>query len=134
MAPQFTMKNDEITTILGKGSKFEGKLTFEGTVRIDGDFSGEIETDGGLIIGETAEVEAQVRAGRVVVEGQVRGDLSASTDLEVRATARVQGNVMAPSLSVDRGAIIQGQVRMVADSSARAPAAPPDRPVAQPAN
>lgn len=128
------MKNDEITTILGRGSKFEGKLTFEGTVRIDGQFSGEIETDGGLIVGETAQVQAQIKAGRVVVEGQVRGDLCAEADLEVRATARIQGNVVAPSLSVDRGAVIQGQVKMVTDSTARAPNRPPERPVAAPAN
>ncbi|MCA9698005.1 MAG: polymer-forming cytoskeletal protein, partial [Myxococcales bacterium] len=51
------MSTEDITTILGKGSSFEGKLTFEGTVRIDGRFSGEIRTEGTLIIGETAEVQ-----------------------------------------------------------------------------
>ena len=128
------MNNDDITTILGRGSKFEGKLTFEGTVRVDGQFSGEIETEGGLIIGETAQVQAQIKAGRVVVEGQVRGDLCAEVDLEVRATARIQGNVMSPSLSVDRGAIIEGQIKMAGESVARAPNRPPERPTASPAN
>ena len=67
------MDTQEITTILGRGSSFEGKLTFEGTVRIDGRFAGEIKTDGTLIIGESAQVEANIQAAIVVVPRLVAG-------------------------------------------------------------
>ncbi len=106
------MSEHEITTILGPGSSFDGKLTFEGAVRIDGRFSGEIDTDGTLVIGSSADVEARIRAAKVVVEGRVRGDIAAAHELEIRASAHVHGNVRAPSLAVERGAILQGECRM----------------------
>ena len=55
--------SSEVTTLLGRGSEFEGKLSFEGTVRIDGKLSGEIFTDDVLIIGEGAEVSAEINVG-----------------------------------------------------------------------
>lgn len=106
------MEATEITTVLGRGSSFEGKLTFEGTVRIDGHFAGEIHTEGTLILGDGAQVEAQVRAAVVVVHGQFKGDLVATEALEIHAPARVYGNVSSPSFSVEKGAIFQGTCRM----------------------
>jgi cytoskeletal protein CcmA (bactofilin family) len=106
------MSEQEITTILGRGASFDGKLTFEGSVRIDGDFRGEIETVGRLIIGEHAKVRAQVSAGAVVVEGELRGDLAASGGLEIRASARVYGQVSVGTLVVERGSIFEGSCKM----------------------
>ena len=91
------MTTPEITTILGKGSAFDGKLTFEGAVRIDGEFSGEIRTQGTLIVGESAEVKAQIAAARIIIEGVVRGDISASESIEIHAPARVYGNLSTPA-------------------------------------
>lgn len=106
------MNTNEITTILGKGSAFEGKLTFEGAVRIDGEFSGEIRTEGTLIIGESAEVRAQIHAAKVVVEGVVRGDMTASQAIELHAPARVYGNLATPSLEIEKGSVFEGASRM----------------------
>lgn len=106
------MSNPEITTILGKGSAFDGKLTFEGAVRIDGEFSGEIKTQGTLIIGETAEVKAEISASTIIVEGVVRGDLHAIDLIEIHAPARVYGNVATPSLEIQKGSLFQGNCRM----------------------
>lgn len=107
--------DQEITTVLGKGSAFDGKLTFEGAVRIDGDFSGEIQTDGTLIVGEPAQVTAEIRAANVIIEGSVRGDVVASTSLEIHQTARVHGNLSTPSLEIQKGALFEGNCRMTAD-------------------
>jgi cytoskeletal protein CcmA (bactofilin family) len=112
------MTGEDITTILGKGSKFDGKLTFEGTVRIDGRFSGEIQTDGTLIIGESAEVEANIRAATVVVQGRVRGDVSASESLTIQAPARVQGNLTTPNLMIEKGSFFEGHCTMSQESVA----------------
>jgi cytoskeletal protein CcmA (bactofilin family) len=112
------MSGEDITTILGKGSKFDGKLTFEGTVRIDGRFSGEIHTDGTLIIGESAEVEANIRAATVVVQGRVRGDVSATESLSIQAPARVQGNLTTPNLMIEKGSFFEGHCTMSEESVA----------------
>lgn len=106
------MQNQEITTILGRGSSFEGKLTFEGAVRIDGRFAGEIKTDGTLIIGESAQVEANIQAAVVMVQGRVRGDVIASESLEIRAPARVEGNLATPNLTIEKGSFFEGHCTM----------------------
>jgi cytoskeletal protein CcmA (bactofilin family) len=106
------MNTAEITTILGKGSAFDGKLTFEGAVRIDGEFSGEIRTQGTLIIGETAEVKAEISASTIIIEGLVRGDISATDAIEIHAPARVYGNLAAPNLEIQKGSLFEGNCRM----------------------
>ena len=106
------MTTPEITTILGKGSAFDGKLTFEGAVRIDGVFSGEIRTQGTLIVGETAEVKAEISASTIIIEGLVRGDISASDAIEIHAPARVYGNLATPSLVIQKGSVFEGNCRM----------------------
>ncbi len=107
------MDTQEITTILGLGSSFEGKLTFEGTVRIDGRFAGEIKTEGTLIIGESAQVDANIQAAVVVVQGRVKGDVVASDSLEIRSPARVEGNLVTPSLMIEKGSFFEGNCSMV---------------------
>ncbi|WP_266213894.1 bactofilin family protein [Paraliomyxa miuraensis] len=103
------MNAPEIITILGKGSAFDGKLTFEGTVRIDGDFSGEIRTDGTLVVGDSAKVTAQIEASVVVIEGRVEGDVRASERIELSSTGRVAGTLYCPSLEIQRGAVFDGR-------------------------
>jgi cytoskeletal protein CcmA (bactofilin family) len=106
------MSTQDITTILGKGSAFDGKLTFEGAVRIDGEFSGEIRTDGTLIVGQTAEVKAEISAAQIIVEGTIRGDLKAKEAIEIHAPARVYGNLATPSLEIQKGSLFEGNAQM----------------------
>lgn len=113
------MAGSEVTTILGKGSSFDGKLTFEGTVRIDGEFKGEIDTRGTLVIGETAEVHAEIAAGTIVIEGQVRGEITASESLEIHASARVHGTLTAPTLMIEKGAVFEGSCSMTGAAAPR---------------
>lgn len=102
----------EVTTLLGRGSEFEGKLSFEGTVRVDGKLSGEIFTDDVLIIGEGAEVHAEINVGAVIIEGTVHGNIHAKRSVEIHTPARVRGNISTPSLSIDKGVIFDGQCQM----------------------
>ena len=110
------MSTPEITTILGQGSSFEGKLTFEGAVRIDGAFKGEIRTQGTLIVGDTADVRAEIEGAHVVVHGSVRGDIRAHESVELRAPARVRGNIASPSLEIEKGARFDGNCVMDEDA------------------
>jgi cytoskeletal protein CcmA (bactofilin family) len=116
------MINPETTTILGQGSAFSGKLTFEGTVRIEGAFSGEIRTEGTLIVSETADVQAEIVSGSVIIEGTVRGDIAASRSIEIRSTGRMFGKLATPNLEIQKGSLFEGSCRMESADDEAAPA------------
>lgn len=102
----------DVHTLLGKGSEFEGKLSFEGQVRIDGRYSGQISTKDTLVIGEGAKVTAEISAGTVIVHGTVEGNIKASAMVELHPPARVKGSIETPALSVDKGVIFEGTSKM----------------------
>jgi cytoskeletal protein CcmA (bactofilin family) len=104
--------SSEVTTLLGRGSEFEGKLSFEGTVRIDGKLSGEIFTDDVLIIGEGAEVNAEINVGAIIIEGTVHGNVNAKRSVEIHTPGRVHGNISTPSLFIEKGVIFEGNCQM----------------------
>jgi cytoskeletal protein CcmA (bactofilin family) len=118
----------EITTLLGRGAAFEGKLTFEGTVRIDGRFRGEVFSDDTLVIGEGALVEAEIDIGEIIIQGTVVGNIKAKRSIEIHAPGRVKGDVHTPILQIDKGVIFEGRSFMeglVAPKGAAAAAAAP---------
>lgn len=103
----------EITALLGQGTDFSGKLTFEGTVRIDGRFQGEIFTEDTLIIGDGAEVKADIEAGTVIVKGgTVVGNIRARESVEIHAPGRLFGDIQSPSLFIARGVQFDGRCHM----------------------
>ena len=102
----------QVTTLLGRGSEFEGKLSFEGTVRVDGKLSGEIFTEDTLIVGEGAEVRAEINVGAIVVEGTVHGNIHAKRSVEIHTPGRVRGNIITPSLFIEKGVMFDGSCQM----------------------
>jgi cytoskeletal protein CcmA (bactofilin family) len=114
----------DIHTLLGKGSEFEGKLTFEGQVRIDGKFSGQIFTKDTIVIGDGARVMAEINAGTVIIHGTVEGNVRATQLIELKQPGRVKGNLEAPALSMDRGVIFEGSMKMENLGSAKQPPPP----------
>ncbi len=108
--------NADINALLGAGSEFEGKLTFEGTVRIDGRFTGEIFSDGTLVVGEGARIEAEIRVGTVMVYGEVIGDIFANNGVELHAPAALRGNITSPALHIDKGVFFDGSCQMSSGS------------------
>ncbi len=104
---------NELTALLGRGTRFEGKLTFEGRVRIDGAFKGEISSEEILVIGEGAEIEAEIQAGTVIVRGGVvTGNIRASHGIELYVPARVTGNLHAPEVFLDKGVQFTGECKI----------------------
>jgi cytoskeletal protein CcmA (bactofilin family) len=115
----------EITTLLGRGATFEGKLTFDGTVRIDGRFKGEVFSDDTLVIGEGAIVEAQIDIGEVIIQGTVIGNIVAKRSIEIHAPGRVKGDLHTPTLQIDKGVVFEGRSFMeAATTQGRAQSAP----------
>lgn len=103
----------EITALLGRGTRFEGKLYFEGRVRVDGLFKGEIKSDDTLIIGDGAEVHAEIDVATVIIRGGVvHGNVRASQSIEIHAPGKLVGNIHSPSLFIERGVEFQGSCRM----------------------
>lgn len=119
----------EINALLGRGTEYEGKLTFEGRVRIDGRFSGSIFSDDVLILGDGAEVRADVDVGTLIVRGgELWGQVKARQLVELHAPGRVHGDIHTPQLFIDKGVFFDGTCTMtdteVHDLSGSSPPTP----------
>lgn len=101
-----------VTGVIDRGCEFEGKLCFHGTVRIGGNFRGEIYTPDILIVGEGARVQGTVEAGTVIISGEVSGTIRAKNRVEIHRPAIFRGDILTPSLSVDEGVIFEGSSKM----------------------
>ena len=102
----------ETMTLLDKDAQFEGKLTFDGKVQINGKFRGEIFSEGTLIIGEGAEVDAAIDIDTVIIQGQVNGTIQAKSRIEMHPPAVVKGDIASPGLVISEGALFEGSCSM----------------------
>jgi cytoskeletal protein CcmA (bactofilin family) len=107
----------ESAAYLDRTSKITGKLSFEASTRLDGTIDGEILAKDHLTIGESATINAQIRAASIVVAGKVHGDITATHRIEIRPSGRVIGNLSAPVLVVHDGALFEGHCSMQSDSA-----------------
>jgi cytoskeletal protein CcmA (bactofilin family) len=99
----------EITALLGRGTHFEGKLEFDGRVRIDGSFRGQIRTTGVLVVGDGAEIDAEIEAAVLIVKGgSLQGNVRATESIELYVPARVSGTLHAPEIFMDKGVHFSG--------------------------
>ncbi len=110
-------KNDKLTIdeVINIEAGMEGSLKFNSPInlKISGRFEGELETKGILIIGEKADVKAKtIKGDTITIAGRIKGDIISSKRLELSATARVIGNVEAPILVIQEGAMLKGDCQM----------------------
>ena len=105
-------KADKVSTFLGEGTEFEGKLKFSGTLRLDGHFKGEILGGGTLIVGEKAEIEADIRILSLLNSGKIRGHVVADKRIELFAPGQILGNIQTPCLVLNEEATLEGNCRM----------------------
>ncbi|MBM4272039.1 MAG: polymer-forming cytoskeletal protein [Deltaproteobacteria bacterium] len=105
-------KEEDVKAFLGKGAEFTGKLIFNGTVRIDGKFSGEIYGGGTLVVGEGASLEADINVDVIVISGDVHGQIDVKERIEIHPPGRLEGNVRAPIFVIKEGGIFEGISRM----------------------
>ena len=105
-------KASDLTAFIDEGSEIEGKFTFSGTVMLNGRFRGEIISNDSLIVGEKGVVNASIRAGVVLISGEVVGNVNASERVELRGNARVYGDVEAPVVVIEEGVLFEGHCRM----------------------
>ena len=100
------------TSVIDYGCEMEGRLTFVGTLIVNGKFNGELISSNTLIVGESGELEADVRAGTVILAGQISGHITARERVELRKSARIFGDIVSPILVLEEGVIFDGRCNM----------------------
>lgn len=103
---------EEISAVIEEGCKFEGNLSFDGVARISGIVSGSIFSNSTVIISETAVINADINANIIIINGTVKGNIRASSRVEIINPARFEGIVTSPSLIVEEGVIFHGTTKM----------------------
>jgi cytoskeletal protein CcmA (bactofilin family) len=114
---------NKITGFFDKDTEIKGDMTFRGSFRIDGRFKGTIESDSVLIIGDQGKVEAEVKVGYCVINGEIRGTVRGTERVEIHGRGRVIGTIITPKLVVEEGAFLDANCQS-GDQVSPAPAAP----------
>lgn len=115
----------ELNAFLGTGTRFTGHLHFEGSVRIDGNFQGNITSPGTLILGREAVIKGEIEVSSLNANGTVIGTVRATRHVHLHENAVVDGLIVTPALGIDEGAIVNGSIEMhpaspAAEASAKA--------------
>lgn len=122
----------DLNAFLGKGCEYDGKLTFEGSVRIDGKFAGEIFSNDILLVGEGAVVKAEIDVGTIIVSGTVEGNITAKKMVELKAPAFVKGTITTPALTIEQGVVFEGSSKMEERSGRKPSSGAPAKTVPPP--
>ena len=104
--------NQASTSVIDQGCELEGRLTFAGTLVLNGKFRGELFSSDTLLVGETGQAEAEVQVGIAIVSGQITGNIIARERVELRSTARVYGDIVTPVLVLEEGVVFDGRCKM----------------------
>ena len=117
------VEEKELTAFLSNGTNFKGDLTFDGTVRIDGRFEGNINSKDALVIGENATVDAEIHVGQIIISGRVSGNIAAADSVEINSKAQVHGNIKLSGnkLTIHEGAVFSGGCEMGAADTLEQP-------------
>ena len=119
---------ERITSVLGAGVIWQGKIDGSGGVRIEGVFEGQIALRGTLVVGETGRVTCEnIRASNVIVAGAVKGSITAQK-VEIRGSGRVWGDVVTTSFVTEEGGFLRGQITMEDEIDLDLPEAAPETP------
>lgn len=103
---------ERLQTFLDSGTSFEGKISFTGSVQIDGHFRGSASADGTLVVGETGTIDAKLEVRCLIVRGSVVGEVTAKERVEVGPQGRLEGVVRTPRLRIDEGARLAARIEM----------------------
>ncbi|KJS20027.1 MAG: hypothetical protein VR72_16440 [Clostridiaceae bacterium BRH_c20a] len=103
---------EKVETLIGVGTHIQGVISSQGTIRVDGTFSGEIKTQGDLVIGDSGAIEANIEARNVLVAGEIKGNLQVKGKIEITPSGKVIGDIKVKNLIVDEGATFKGSCLM----------------------
>ncbi len=118
-------------TVIGANSQIEGEFTSSGNVRMDGKFTGALEIAGNILVGESADIQADIHARNVSIAGAIRGNVTGDK-VQLLRTGRIWGDISAAALTTEEGAFIDGKITM-AGHAANRPAADGEDGIHEPA-
>ena len=101
-------KQSDLNGFLDSGSHLHGELRFEASFRVDGKLTGTVESEGNLIVGETGEIEGELRVGQIFISGTVRGNVRALRKIQIAPSGKVYADLEAPLLAIEPGATFEG--------------------------
>jgi cytoskeletal protein CcmA (bactofilin family) len=104
--------DDTIQTIVGMDSLLSGVIHAGGSIRLEGAYSGEINSQGTVFVGLKSSVKGNIHAMRVVVAGDVQGDIDVVESIDILSTGKISGDIRGKKLTIDEGATFQGNVNM----------------------
>lgn len=107
-------------TVVGSSCEIEGKFTSSGNVRMDGKFTGTLEITGNILVGESAEISADINARNISIAGTVRGNVTGNK-VQLLRTGKIWGDISASALTTEEGAFIDGKITMLGHSATRPP-------------
>jgi cytoskeletal protein CcmA (bactofilin family) len=108
----------EVETVIGPSVKVKGEFNGNGNIIIEGVFEGSLKTTNGLYVGDKAKVTADIEAKEATIGGEVVGNTKVDGHLEVTSTARISGDIESLSLSIAKGAVLNGKCTMAANRPA----------------
>lgn len=112
-------KFKDAETIIGSSIKVKGNFHGQGNIVVEGQLEGNLKTEANLFIGEKAKVVANIEAYDAVINGEVKGSLKVHRYLALGPTAKVIGDITYSEISIEKGALINGQVLYVANNEKR---------------
>jgi cytoskeletal protein CcmA (bactofilin family) len=119
------IEESKITGFFDKETEIKGDLHFKGTFRVDGRFKGKIDSGSILIIGDSGKVEADVKIGHIIINGEIKGNITASEKVEVNSSGKVYGTIISPKLVVEEGAYLEANCHTTEKSSQASPIVSP---------
>ena len=109
MSDYFDIENAFINSLVGEGTHFTGNIRLDGLLRIDGDFSGTIKNQGKVLIGRTGRAECTIQSSIAVIAGSFKGEINCEEKVIILSTALVLGEINAPKLVLEEGALFSGK-------------------------
>lgn len=101
-----------IESLIAEGVKLEGRLVFQGTLKIAGSFDGDIYTPDRLVVMETAQLKSNIEADTVIISGKVEGAIQAKSRIEIRSGGYFKGTILSPVFTIEEGGVFEGASQM----------------------
>jgi len=110
-------KKEKMETIIGKGTKIEGDVSTKGSIRVEGEIRGKIEAGGDFLVGKSGKIASDVKAQKIVIAGQIEGDIKAEEKIELLAGGILKGDLVTKILKIEEGAKFMGNSKIINNDS-----------------